>query len=57
MEMHHKSLKDVLEPLIRVAGVDEIDIVGDVVNRQVHQMREVFENFFRVGHIGCKLLK
>jgi len=36
MEMYHKSLKNVLEPLIRVAGVDEIDIVGDVVNGQVH---------------------
>ena len=57
MEMHHKSLKNVLEPLIGVAGVDEIDIVGDVINGQVHQMREVFEDFFRVGHIGCGLLE
>ena len=56
MEMYHKSLKNVLEPLIGVAGVDEIDIVGDVVNRQIHQMREVFEHFFWVGHIGFVLL-
>lgn len=57
MEMHHKSFKDILGPLIGVAGVDEVDIVGDVVNGQVHQTREMFQDCFWICHGDSVLLK
>lgn len=39
MQMHDESFKDILHTCIRVVGIDPDDVLGNVVDVQVHQWR------------------
>lgn len=44
VEVDHQTFEDILEPRIRIGRVDQIDVVGDVVNGEIQQWRDLADD-------------
>lgn len=57
VQVRHESLQNVLEPWVRVQRVDPDHVLGDVVDRQVHQRRDLDLRGIHFVYLFCMCAK